>query len=97
MDRRETSVFIETTMLELVSTLGDELEDEREVVHIVQQMIAAGRVRLIGTFRDDFGDLQIEEPGSEAPRERGVFEASGPHSARDRPARTPHHQEGDRP
>jgi hypothetical protein len=42
---------IETTLLELVQTIGELTEDDREVVAIVIEMLHSGRVRLIGNFR----------------------------------------------
>jgi hypothetical protein len=42
---------IETTLLELVQTIGELTEDDREVVATVIEMLHSGRVRLIGNFR----------------------------------------------
>ena len=42
---------VETTMLELVTTLGELTEDDREVVTTVVELLRSGRVRLIGNFR----------------------------------------------
>jgi hypothetical protein len=42
---------VETTLLELVQTIGELTQDDREVVTIVIEMLRAGRVRLIGNFR----------------------------------------------
>jgi hypothetical protein len=42
---------IETTLLELVQTISDLTEDDREVVATVIEMLHSGRVRLIGNFR----------------------------------------------
>ena len=42
---------IETTLLELVQTVGELTEDDREVVATVIEMLRSGRVRLIGNFR----------------------------------------------
>ena len=42
---------VETTLLELVTTLGELTEDDREVVSSVIELLRSGRVRLIGNFR----------------------------------------------
>ena len=42
---------VETTLLELVQTIGELTEDDREVVATVIQMLHSGQVRLIGNFR----------------------------------------------
>ncbi len=42
---------VETTLLELVTTLGELTEDDREVVATVVELLRSGRVRLIGNFR----------------------------------------------
>jgi len=42
---------VETTLLELVQTLGELTPDDREVVATVIEMLHNGRVRLIGNFR----------------------------------------------
>ena len=42
---------VETTLLELVTTLGELTEDDREVVTTVVELLHSGRVRLIGNFR----------------------------------------------
>jgi predicted nucleic-acid-binding protein len=42
---------VETTLLELVTTLGELTEDDREVVTTVVELLRSGRVRLIGNFR----------------------------------------------
>jgi hypothetical protein len=42
---------VETTLLELVQTIGELTPDDREVVATVIEMLRAGRVRLIGNFR----------------------------------------------
>jgi predicted nucleic-acid-binding protein len=42
---------VETTLLELVTTLGELTEDDREVVASVVELLRSGRVRLIGNFR----------------------------------------------
>ena len=42
---------VETTLLELVTTLGEITEDDREVVSAVVELLRTGRVRLIGNFR----------------------------------------------
>ena len=43
--------IVETTLLELVTTLGELTEDDREVVSSVIELLRSGRVRLIGNFR----------------------------------------------
>ena len=50
---RETGedAVVETTLLELVTTLGELTEDDREVVTTVIELLRSGRVRLIGNFR----------------------------------------------
>lgn len=50
----ETAVqdgVVETTLLELVQTIGELTDDDREVVATVIELLRAGRVRLIGNFR----------------------------------------------
>ena len=42
---------VETTLLELVQTIGELTDDDREVVATVVELLRAGRVRLIGNFR----------------------------------------------
>jgi hypothetical protein len=42
---------VETTLLELVQTIGELTADDREVVAAVIEMLHNGRVRLIGNFR----------------------------------------------
>ena len=42
---------VETTLLDLVQTLGELTPDDREVVATVIEMLHSGRVRLIGNFR----------------------------------------------
>lgn len=42
---------VETTLLELVTTLGELTDDDREVVKAVVELLHSGRVRLIGNFR----------------------------------------------
>lgn len=42
---------IETTLLELVQTIGELTEDDREVVATVIELLHSGRVRLVGNFR----------------------------------------------
>ena len=42
---------VETTLLELVQTIGELTTDDREVVATVIEMLHNGRVRLIGNFR----------------------------------------------
>ncbi len=41
----------EVTLLELVQAIGEETEDDREVVAIVSLLLRSGRVRLCGNFR----------------------------------------------
>lgn len=45
-----TSRPIETTLLELVQTLGELTDDDREVVEAVLDLLRDGRVRLTGNF-----------------------------------------------
>jgi hypothetical protein len=42
---------METTLLELVRTVSELTDDDREVVATVLEMIRSGRVRLCGSFR----------------------------------------------
>jgi hypothetical protein len=42
---------VETTLLELVQTVGELTENDREVVATVIELLHSGRVRLIGNFR----------------------------------------------
>ena len=46
----------ETTLLELVRTISEVTNDEREVVATVMHMLDSGRVRLCGNFRGASGD-----------------------------------------
>ena len=41
----------ETTLLELVRSIGEVTSDEREVVATVMHLLDSGRVRLCGNFR----------------------------------------------
>jgi hypothetical protein len=41
------------TLLELVRVVSEVTDDETEVVATVQHLLASGRVRLCGSFRDD--------------------------------------------
>jgi hypothetical protein len=50
-EMHETDAVVETTLLELVTTLGELTEDDREVVTTVVELLRSGRVRLIGNFR----------------------------------------------
>jgi hypothetical protein len=47
----DRDAVVETTLLELVTTLGELTEDDREVVAAVVELLQSGRVRLIGNFR----------------------------------------------
>ena len=47
----DRDAVVETTLLELVTTLGEITEDDREVVAAVVELLKSGRVRLIGNFR----------------------------------------------
>ncbi len=49
--RDEAAQAVETTLLELVQTVGELTDDDREVVQTVVEMLRSGRVRLIGSFR----------------------------------------------
>ena len=51
MQEAETEAVVETTLLELVTTLGELTDDDREVVTTVIELLRSGRVRLIGNFR----------------------------------------------
>ena len=42
---------VETTLLELVQTVGELTDDDREVVQTVVELLRTRRVRLIGNFR----------------------------------------------
>jgi hypothetical protein len=48
----ESDTHLETTLLELVSAVSDECESEAEVVATVLHLLASGRVRLCGNFRN---------------------------------------------
>ncbi|MBW2242452.1 MAG: hypothetical protein JRH01_10735 [Deltaproteobacteria bacterium] len=41
---------VETTLLELVQTLGDLTDDDREIVEVVLELLREDRVRLTGNF-----------------------------------------------
>ena len=43
---------VQTTLLELVQTVGELTDDDREVVQTVVELLRSGRVRLIGNFRN---------------------------------------------
>ncbi len=47
----EKDRVVETTLLELVQTIGELTQDDREVVATVIEMLRSGRVRLTGNFR----------------------------------------------
>lgn len=47
----EAEQAVQTTLLELVQTVGELTEDDREVVQTVVELLRSGRVRLIGNFR----------------------------------------------
>ncbi len=47
----EATQAVETTLLELVQTVGELTDDDREVVKTVVELLRTGRVRLIGSFR----------------------------------------------
>ena len=49
----EANPPIESTLLDLVRSVAEVTEDDREVVATVRTMIASGRVRLCGIFRDE--------------------------------------------
>jgi hypothetical protein len=49
MERHDQGGTIETTMLELVDALAEEIEDDREIVAAVCSLLRSGRLRLIGT------------------------------------------------
>lgn len=49
--RADARAIVETTLLELVTTLGQITEDDAEVVATVIELLKSGRVRLIGNFR----------------------------------------------
>ncbi len=48
---------VETTLLALVQALAEVTEDDREIVAVVIHMIRSGRVRLVGSFRDQRIDI----------------------------------------
>ena len=43
--------YAELTLLELVQTICDETNDDREVVETVRHLLSSGQVRLCGNFR----------------------------------------------
>lgn len=49
--------ILETTLLDLVRSVSEVTQDDREVVATVRSMLQSGRIRLCGIFRD-------ERPGS---------------------------------
>ncbi|MCP3984191.1 MAG: hypothetical protein GY723_07365 [bacterium] len=49
-DQGADSRPVETTLLELVQTLGDLTDDDREVVEVVLELLREDRVRLTGNF-----------------------------------------------
>jgi predicted nucleic-acid-binding protein len=51
LEETGSEAVVETTLLELVTTLGELTEDDREVVSTVVELLRSGRVRLIGNFR----------------------------------------------
>ena len=51
LGQEEAAAAVETTLLELVQTVGELTEDDREVVETVIELLRTGRVRLIGNFR----------------------------------------------
>jgi predicted nucleic-acid-binding protein len=51
LEETGSDAVVETTLLELVTTLGELTEDDREVVSTVVELLRSGRVRLIGNFR----------------------------------------------
>ena len=50
--RDEAVDIVQTTLLELVQTVGELTDDDREVVQTVVELLRTGRVRLIGNFRN---------------------------------------------
>jgi len=50
-DPASESAVVETTLLELVQTIGELTDDDREVVSTVSELLKSGHVRLIGSFR----------------------------------------------
>jgi hypothetical protein len=51
LDEANRDAVVETTLLELVTTLGELTADDKEVVATVVELLRSGRVRLIGNFR----------------------------------------------
>lgn len=51
IQRRSSGLPREVTLLELVQAIGEETDDDREVVAIVGLLLRSGRVRLCGNFR----------------------------------------------
>jgi hypothetical protein len=51
LHRGETAAVVETTLLDLVQTLGELTDDDRQVVEAVIELLRTGRVRLTGNFR----------------------------------------------
>lgn len=54
--RSETSVPLErvdTTLLALVQAVAEVTDDDREIVATILALLRSGRVRLVGTFRDE--------------------------------------------
>ena len=49
--RRCGSERIDTTLLELVQTIAEDTDDDREIVATVLHLLRSRRVRLVGSFR----------------------------------------------
>lgn len=49
----EGGTVIHTTLLALVTAVSELTDDDREVVATVSSLLASGRVRLCGSFRDE--------------------------------------------
>ena len=47
-----TEAAVNTTLLELVRTIGEITDDESEIVATVVHMLRSGSVKLIGSFRN---------------------------------------------
>jgi len=48
---QEATMTTETTLLDLVTCIGEVTRDDREVVATVVALVNSGRVRLTGNFR----------------------------------------------
>jgi hypothetical protein len=55
------------TLLELIDTIAEVTDDEREIVATVMHMLASGRVCLAGNFRQEPIELLLRDVGMNLP------------------------------